>query len=98
MRFDRVSSKRSGSSDDDDVLLVKLLPWRSEQLNAIMSELDLKAAITQSKRGRRQQKKNDDVSSRKAPTDLSRTLVRAARQDTELDHLKGCVVFSDIYR
>ena len=63
------SSEHSASSNDEDVLFVKKLPWRRNELNATMSELDVKSAITQSQSPEAAKRIHDGVSSQNEPTD-----------------------------
>ena len=42
MRIDMMSSEESGHEGDSEVMIVKTIPWRSDQVNRLLKKLDHK--------------------------------------------------------
>ena len=82
MRIDLMSSEHGESSDDEDVLFVRQLEWRSGELTDIFRQLDKKHESSQTRAGRRQQKRrvHKGVSKIKAP-ELPASLGWAIKKD-----------------
>ena len=57
LKIGYMSSECEISSGDEDVYVVKPLPWRTEEFNKIILELDAKAKSCQTKKGSRQEVK-----------------------------------------
>ena len=86
MASELMSSKCDERFDEEQILVVRSLPWRSEELEDVVALLDEKRTATQSDRGKRQTRKRvRRVSSPRAvPARLNATLLRAI-QPAELD-------------
>lgn len=70
MEADNISSEDSGMDSDEEVLIVKQLPWRSEQVNSLFKRLDQKVMQEKSPHARRQAKRrvvSSQASSRLKP-------------------------------
>jgi hypothetical protein len=66
-----MSSEEEGSSEDESFFKVKPLPWRSDELNCLIEDLDSKYFRSQSSRSKRQmikRVKGDIPSTRPKPT------------------------------
>ena len=71
MRLDMMSSEESEVEGDEEVLIVKPLPWRSDHVNEVMKRLDQKVLSERSAQSHRQAKMRDysgQPSSRPKPT------------------------------
>ena len=67
---DMMSSEESAMEGDEEVLIVKALPWRSEQVNQMMKCLDCKIASEKSAQAKRHAKRrvpSTSTSSRPKP-------------------------------
>ena len=65
-----MSSEESGVDDENEVIIVKLLPWRSSYVNQMFTRLDEKAIAEKSPQSRCQMKKRvtGEASARSKPT------------------------------
>ena len=54
MQIDMMSSEESGMEGDEEVMLIRPLPWRSEQVNRLMKQLDQKVESSRTPQARRQ--------------------------------------------
>ena len=75
-----MSSEESGNEENEDILLVHPLVWRSGKVNQFFSLLDEKAMEGKSPQARRQMKKRvkGDVSARDPPGPFSSSLPKWA--------------------
>ena len=74
-----ISSEESDSGENEEIVYVKPLPWRSELVNNFFAQLDDKIAETKSAQARRQRKKrmvSISNSTRKVPTGLPKWAVK----------------------
>ena len=64
-----LSSEESGMDDENEVIIVKHLPWRSSYVNQMFNRLDEKAITEKSPQSRRQMKKRvtGEASARSKP-------------------------------
>ena len=77
MRIDMMSSEESGQEGDNDVIVIKTLPWRSEQVNKLMNQLDKKVDVGRTPQARRQMMPrvvSSEPSLRSKPLDIDDTL------------------------
>ena len=49
-----MSSEESGQEGDEEVMVVKTLPWRSDQVNRLFKQLDDKTNVNRTPKARRQ--------------------------------------------
>ena len=71
MQADLLSSEESGKEADEEVIIVKTLPWRNDQVTSLMRRLDEKIKLDRSPQATRQAKKRiygAKTSSRPQPT------------------------------
>ena len=54
MQIDMISSEESGQEGDSEVMIVKTFPWRSEQVDRLLKQLDLKICAERTSQARRQ--------------------------------------------
>ena len=54
MRIDMMSSEESGQEEDEEVILVKTFPWRSDQVNKLLKQLDQKISAERTPQARHQ--------------------------------------------
>lgn len=59
MRMDIMSSEESEIEGDDDVIIIKPLPWRSNAVNEMIQRLDARIRENRSSQARRQAKTRD---------------------------------------
>ena len=72
MQIDMMSSEESGMEGDEEVMLIRPLPWRSEQVNRLMKQLDKKVESSRTPQARRQvinRVTSSEASSRPMPLD-----------------------------
>ena len=72
MQIDMMSSEESGIEGDEEVMLIRPLPWRSEQVNRLMKQLDQKVESSRTSQARRQvinRVTSSEPSSRPMPLD-----------------------------
>jgi len=62
-----MSSEDSGTDDDDDILVVRPLPWRSSKVDQMFKELDKETLSGKSPRSRRQMKQRKTGNPSKRP-------------------------------
>lgn len=71
MQADLLSSEESGMEADEEVIVVKTLPWRNDQVTSLMRRLDDKIKVDRSPQANRQAKKRiygAKTSTRSQPT------------------------------
>ena len=54
MKMEFMSSEESGQEGDEEVIIVKTMPWRSDQVNRLIKQLDQKTQGERSSKARRQ--------------------------------------------
>ena len=54
MRIDMMSSEESGQEGDEEVMIIRPLPWRSEQVSKLLKQLDQKLDAGRTPQARRQ--------------------------------------------
>ena len=57
MDIEFMSSEESGMDEDEEVIMVKCLPWRSDQVNELLKRIDDRINRDRSSQARRQVKK-----------------------------------------
>ena len=72
LSIEYMSSEVEEDSENDTVYKVKSLPWRSDEYNGVVKELDRKATSLKSKRGKRMEvpRRPGTVSNRPAPKNV----------------------------